>query len=105
MNRKLIRLTESDLHRIVKESVNQILNENEDDDYGIPPYIVIIDGEMLDDPFDDIDDAIEYAERWDNSFTNACDPRNVIIYDGNEKEVWSAIHWPGLRERPWSIPN
>ena len=27
MNKKLIRLTESDLHRIVKESVNEILNE------------------------------------------------------------------------------
>jgi hypothetical protein len=27
MNKKLIRLTESDLHRIVKESVNNILNE------------------------------------------------------------------------------
>ena len=27
MNKKLIRLTESDLHRIVKESVNKILNE------------------------------------------------------------------------------
>ena len=27
MNKKLIRLTESDLHRIVKESVNMILNE------------------------------------------------------------------------------
>ena len=26
-NKKLIRLTESDLHRIVKESVNKILNE------------------------------------------------------------------------------
>jgi hypothetical protein len=29
MNKKLIRLTESDLHRIVKESVNRILRENE----------------------------------------------------------------------------
>jgi hypothetical protein len=28
MNKKLIRLTESDLHRIVKESVNKILNES-----------------------------------------------------------------------------
>ena len=28
MNRKLIRLTESDLHRIVKESVNRVLNES-----------------------------------------------------------------------------
>ena len=27
MNKKLIRLTESDLHRIIKESVNNILNE------------------------------------------------------------------------------
>ena len=29
MNRKLIRLTESDLHRIVKESVNRILKESD----------------------------------------------------------------------------
>lgn len=28
MNKKLIRLTESDLHRIVKESVNRVLKEN-----------------------------------------------------------------------------
>ena len=27
MNKKLIRLTENDLHRIVKESVNRLLNE------------------------------------------------------------------------------
>ena len=27
MNKKLIRLTESDLHRIVRESVNRVLNE------------------------------------------------------------------------------
>jgi S-ribosylhomocysteine lyase LuxS involved in autoinducer biosynthesis len=30
MNKKLIRLTESDLHRIVKESVKRILRENKD---------------------------------------------------------------------------
>ena len=29
MNKKLIRLTESDLHRIVKESVNKVLKEEE----------------------------------------------------------------------------
>ena len=29
MNKKLIRLTESDLHRIVKESVNRVLSEVE----------------------------------------------------------------------------
>ena len=28
MNKKLIRLTESDLHRIVKESVNKVLKES-----------------------------------------------------------------------------
>ncbi len=32
MNNKLIRLTESDLHKIVKESVNKILNEWWDED-------------------------------------------------------------------------
>ena len=33
MNKKLIRLTESDLHRIVKESVNRILKENDENYY------------------------------------------------------------------------
>ena len=35
MNKKLIRLTESDLHRIVKESVKRIIREDEvsDDEY------------------------------------------------------------------------
>ena len=31
MNKKLIRLTESDLHKIVKESVNKVLKENTND--------------------------------------------------------------------------
>ena len=34
MNKKLIRLTENDLHRIVKESVNRILNEIGDTERG-----------------------------------------------------------------------
>ena len=33
MNKKLIRLTESDLHRIVKESVNKILREMDGDEW------------------------------------------------------------------------
>ncbi len=33
MNKKLIRLTESDLHRIVKESVNRVLNEMRPETY------------------------------------------------------------------------
>ncbi len=43
MNKKLIKLTEQDLHRIVKESVNRVLRENsrdiDDDNYfggGLP---------------------------------------------------------------------
>lgn len=34
MNKKLIRLTESDIHRIVKESINRILKEAYSDIYG-----------------------------------------------------------------------
>lgn len=29
MNKKLIRLTESDLHRIIKETINKVLNEGD----------------------------------------------------------------------------
>ena len=41
MNKKLIRLTESDLHNIVKESVGKILKETSDNFYLIihPKYI------------------------------------------------------------------
>ena len=35
MNKKLIRLTEGDLHRIVKESLKRVLKESEFDDFGI----------------------------------------------------------------------
>ena len=34
MNKKLIRLTESDLHKIVKESVHKIINEIGDTEKG-----------------------------------------------------------------------
>ena len=33
MNKKLIRLTEGDLHRIVRESVNRILRESDEENY------------------------------------------------------------------------
>ena len=42
MKKKLIRLTESDLHNIVKESVNRILKEHDDDD---PDYGPLGDAE------------------------------------------------------------
>ena len=43
MNSKLIRLTESDLHRIVKESVNRILNEDYFDDNNFGRFHAIDD--------------------------------------------------------------
>ena len=47
MNRKLIRLTESDIHRIIKESVNRILKEVfQDNGEGFPYMIVTYQGEQ-----------------------------------------------------------
>ena len=40
MNKKLIKLTESDLHRIVKETVKRVLNESTKD-----RYVLVYDGE------------------------------------------------------------
>jgi hypothetical protein len=40
MNKKLIRLTESDLHRIVKESVNRVLKE----DFNHDQYVQLVQG-------------------------------------------------------------
>ena len=38
MNKKLIRLTESDIHRIVKESVKRVLKEDNSGSYTIPQH-------------------------------------------------------------------
>ena len=91
MNKKLLRLTESDLHRIVLESVNKLLKE--DVDYGIPPYTVVVGGLREGKPFDDIYDAIECAEQWHNYITNSGEHENITIYDGNDEDVWSVGHF------------
>ena len=44
MNKKLIRLTESDLHKIVKESVERILAENEFGEGILDPILKHIPG-------------------------------------------------------------
>lgn len=44
MDKKLIRLTESDLHRIVKESVNRVLNEDIDVHMGIDDICNLLGG-------------------------------------------------------------
>ena len=43
MNKKLIRVTESDLHKIVKESVNRVLNESTIFDRKIPEVIEFLE--------------------------------------------------------------
>lgn len=52
MNKKLIRLTESDLHRIVKESVNRILKESDEWD----AYLQQDDDEPTSFEYDDSND-------------------------------------------------
>lgn len=59
MNKKLIRLTESDLHKIVKESVKRIINEIGDTEKGQRALgalqarkVINADGETVDDFFD-----------------------------------------------------
>ena len=51
MNKKLIRLTESDLHRIVKESVNKVLLKEDFEPYdaGDEPQVLIFkfDGKLV----------------------------------------------------------
>ena len=63
--RKLIRLTESDLHRIVKESVNRIIKEK----YELPDGNYKLPGGNFDSYAYNYDDAIKNAdsvEDWDN---------------------------------------
>ena len=43
MNKKFIRVTESDLHKIVKESVNRVLNESTIFDKKIPEVIEFLE--------------------------------------------------------------
>ena len=43
MNKKLIRLTESDIHKIVKESVNRVLNESTIFDRKLPEVIEFLE--------------------------------------------------------------
>ena len=60
MNKKLIRLTESDLHRIVKESVNRIMNETSIDTLQ----------RAQDKAFDEYDSMWPDDENYDEDFAN-----------------------------------
>ena len=68
MNKKLIRLTEQDLHRIVKESVNRVIKEEHYNDAAALPYITKA--------FDELINKIGNAavaingESWDAAISN-----------------------------------
>ena len=57
MAKKLVRLTEGDLHRIIKESVNRVLNEG-----NYYEYEEIID--VLNEKFDELKRAIYELQEW-----------------------------------------
>lgn len=63
MNKKLIRLTESDLHRIVKESVKRALNEGtsqwaEEEGYGMPTKQEVTEDIIIDTSEERLNDII-----------------------------------------------
>jgi hypothetical protein len=94
MDRKLIRLTEADLHRIVKESVNRILKEGYVDDtietYGNPPYTASFkyegDWTPCNNP-NDLEDYMIDVENHYNSTMGECG--RATIYNSDGEDIWS----------------
>jgi len=70
MNKKIIRLTEQDLHRIINESVNRILNESSD--------------------IDDVVNTILNDQELLNKAITALSPRFVMFPNGtqNQQNKW-----------------
>lgn len=82
MNKRLIRLTESDLHKIVKESVQKILNEIGDTPKGQKALGALHARKQFRDD-DDSNDVYYYAEkaRGGDSFDNIGDNTNPLYKD------------------------
>ena len=70
MNKKLIRLTESDLHKIVKESVNRILNE------AIPTKVV-----TKKDAIDYVNGIFDMCEELKDMGSKRLSVRNIYPYE------------------------
>ena len=102
MKKKLIRLTEQDLKRIIKESVNNILKENAFDYYGraedeylskekLPKGWSKIDRED-DEPLYSDPDGNEYVKdeygRFKNINEDIEDGSDLIFYDGNDEDFF-----------------
>ena len=94
MNKKLIRLTESDLHRIVKESVNRILNERV---HNFKPNEFDWDEELDLMPYDGNREEYETMYNYD--------PKLALRGDGNEisrKQNGELKSYAKYKEnRPW----
>ena len=115
MNKKLIRLTESDLHRIVKESVKKVLTETYNSDlyhftnleglYGILRTNCVSLMLTGDDEYDDNDEAV-CLSRTGNPYIGYCpDTEYGLIFritlDTNKMS--SSIR--GMKIKPWSMNN
>ena len=86
MNKKLIRLTESDLHRIVKESVNKVLNEIGDTPKGQFMLGAAIGRKIKNSPINNYhsrDEMSDYAKK-----------KRIATYDPKQYE-----------EEPWECQN
>lgn len=88
MNKKLIRLTESDLHRIVKESVNRILREsNRKEVFTISAFNIENEEDVSDmrycgQTYYNIDDAIASATEFAQSLIDYGSVVMVTVYAG-----------------------
>ena len=76
MNKKLIRLTEQDLHRIVKESVNKILKEAYKDPFNF---------------FPDEDFSKEPTHRINLFYASGGDVSSPAIFSSDEEAIDAAI--------------
>ena len=77
--KQIIRLTEGDLHRIVRNSVNRILKESAELDNGAP-YYLYVDYECVGE-YDNYDDAERDAIHYHKN-----DPDAVIDINDNTDE-------------------
>ena len=100
MNKKLVRLTESDIHRIVKETVNNVLNEignspknlyeeesNRKEVFTIDAFDIekeedVSDMQYCGKIYYDIDDAIASATEFAQSFVDYGSVVMVSVYAG-----------------------
>ena len=85
MNKKLIRLTESDLHRIVRKSVNRLLKEG----YDIPEFQVNVSETVN-------GDSIAWVSRYspdgyigmtiDTQYSDGADTTDWCVFSGSKEE-------------------